>query len=124
MVGDAASSFSSSPSFRSQAETCWSWSAPPDPPGPPGTRQALNDYTGFLAGDPDLGGEYFGYDGPCPPWNDSLIHHYEFTLFALGIARLDLPRGFNGAQAREAMADHILASASVTGTYTLNQRLL
>jgi Raf kinase inhibitor-like YbhB/YbcL family protein len=93
--------------------------------GSPGEiRQGLNDYTGWFAGDPDMSGDYFGYDGPCPPWNDSLIHHYEFTVFALAVARLDLPRGFDGSQAREAMADHILASASVTGTYTLNQRLL
>jgi Raf kinase inhibitor-like YbhB/YbcL family protein len=87
-------------------------------------RQGLNDYTMWFEGDPDMSGDYFGYDGPCPPWNDSLIHHYEFTLFALGIDRLDLPRGFNGQDARDAMAEHILASSSFTGTYTLNQRLL
>ena len=96
-----------------------------DAAGTPGEiRQGLNDYTGWFAADPEMSGDYFGYDGPCPPWNDSLIHHYEFTLFALGIDRLDLSRGFNGEEAREAMAGHVLASASFTGTYTLNQRLL
>ena len=36
-------------------------------------------------------GNYFGYDGPCPPWNDAIPHHYVFTLYALDVARLDVP---------------------------------
>jgi Raf kinase inhibitor-like YbhB/YbcL family protein len=92
--------------------------------GPGGTRQGLNDYTGWFDGDPDMGGAYVGYDGPCPPWNDSLIHHYEFTIFALDIERLDVGTPFNGAQARAAMDGHIVASASLVGTYTLNPRYL
>ena len=49
-----------------------------NPPGPAGSRQGINDYTGFMAGDPDMEGEYCGYDGPCPPWNDDRLHHYRF----------------------------------------------
>lgn len=89
-----------------------------------GSRQGLNDYTGWFEGDSEMSGDYFGYDGPCPPWNDSLVHHYEFTIYALGIDRLDLPVRFTGQDARDAIADHVLASASFAGTYTLNQRLL
>jgi phosphatidylethanolamine-binding protein (PEBP) family uncharacterized protein len=33
-------------------------------------RQGINDYTGWFASDPTMAGEYYGYDGPCPPWND------------------------------------------------------
>lgn len=91
---------------------------------PDGIRQGRNDYTGWFGSDPDMGGEYIGYDGPCPPWNDSLIHHYEFSLFALDIERIEVEAPFTGAQAREAMAGHVLASAVLVGTYTLNQRLL
>ena len=40
----------------------------PDSAG--GTRSGLNGYTEWFAGDADMGGQYFGYDGPCPPWND------------------------------------------------------
>ena len=29
---------------------------------------------------PTMAGDYYGYDGPFPPWNDSLVHHYVFTL--------------------------------------------
>lgn len=70
-----------------------------------------------------MAGQYFGYDGPCPPWNDSLLHHYIFTLYALGVARCPVDGAFNGAQLRAALAGHVLAQASLTGTYTLNPAL-
>jgi len=88
-----------------------------------GTRQGLNDYTGWFAADRDMNGDYFGYDGPCPPWNDALVHRYVFTVYALDVAELGVSGRFTGAQALEAMQGHILAQASVTGTYTLNPRL-
>jgi Raf kinase inhibitor-like YbhB/YbcL family protein len=91
--------------------------------GPMGCSQGRNDYTGWFSGDPDMEGDYYGYDGPCPPWNDSLIHHYVFTVFALDATELDLEPGFTGSDLREAMAGHILDQASLTGTYTLNPRL-
>lgn len=89
----------------------------------PGVRQALNDYTGWFASDPDMAGDYCGYDGPCPPWNDSILHHYVFTLFALDVPRLPLAGKFTGQQVRDAMQGHILAEASVMGKYTLNPDL-
>ncbi|MDJ0925684.1 MAG: YbhB/YbcL family Raf kinase inhibitor-like protein [Acidimicrobiia bacterium] len=91
--------------------------------GPHGCRQGLNDYTGWFAGDPDMEGKYFGYDGPCPPWNDSLIHHYEFTLYALSVPSCAVSGDFTGAGVREAIADDILDQAQIMGTYTLNPRL-
>ncbi|MDH3426253.1 MAG: YbhB/YbcL family Raf kinase inhibitor-like protein [Acidimicrobiia bacterium] len=93
------------------------------PVGPRGTRQGVNDYTGWFAGDTDMSGTYFGYDGPCPPWNDSLVHQYVFTLYALDVDRCPVEGNFNGADVRAAMEGHVLAQASVTGTYTLNPRL-
>jgi len=94
------------------------------PEGPNATRQGLNDYTGWFTGDPDMEGLYFGYDGPCPPWNDSLIHEYIFALYALDLDRCPVDGDFTGTDVREAMAGHVLAEASVMGTYTLNPRLL
>ncbi|SDC44962.1 hypothetical protein SAMN05216345_102346 [Cupriavidus sp. YR651] len=85
-----------------------------------GLRHGLNDYTGWFANDPDMKGDYFGYDGPCPPWNDSIVHHYVFTVYALDIDRLPVEGNFTGADARRAIQGHVLAQASVTGTYTLN----
>ncbi len=89
-----------------------------------GARQGLNDYTGWFANDPAMAGEYFGYDGPCPPFNDSLVHHYLFTLYALSLPRLGVQGHFNGAQVRDAMAGLVLGAATLSGTYTLNPRLL
>ncbi len=91
-----------------------------NPPGPEGSRQGLNNYTQFMAGDPDMGGEYFGYDGPCPPWNDERMHRYVFTVYALDVDRLELPEKFTAEDVKKAIDGHVLASASLAGTYTLN----
>jgi Raf kinase inhibitor-like YbhB/YbcL family protein len=89
-----------------------------------GARHGLNDYTGWFAGNPEMAGRYFGYDGPFPPFNDSLVHHYVFTLYALSLTRLPIEGDFTGAQVRAALAGHVLAEATFSGTYTLNRRLL
>ena len=96
-------------------------------PGPAtlrGARHGLNDYTGWFAGDAQMGGSYFGYDGPFPPFNDSLVHHYVFTLYAVSVERLPVEGAFTGAQVRAALAGRVLAEATFSGTYTLNARLL
>lgn len=88
------------------------------PPGPAGGGvQGINDYTSWFAGDPDMAGDYGGYDGPCPPWNDERGHRYVFTVFALDVDTLGLSGSFTGAEARAAMEGHVLAEASLTGTY-------
>jgi Raf kinase inhibitor-like YbhB/YbcL family protein len=90
------------------------------PAGPAGSRQGLNDYTGWFAGDAAMGGEYLGYDGPCPPWNDELLHHYHFVLYATDLARCPVEGAFTGRQVMEAIEGHVLAEARLTGTYSLN----
>ena len=92
----------------------------PGPQAAHGARQGINDYTAWFAGDGDMAGDYYGYDGPCPPWNDELPHRYVFTVYALDVARLDLPARFGGADVRAAIQGHVLAQASITGRYTLN----
>lgn len=92
-------------------------------PGPDslyGTRQGINDYTGWFAGDPDMAGDYYGYDGPCPPWNDEIPHHYVFTLYALDIDRCPVEGRFTGADVRKAIEGHVLAKQSIAGKYSLN----
>jgi Raf kinase inhibitor-like YbhB/YbcL family protein len=88
-----------------------------------GARHGLNDYTGWFAGNAEMAGNYFGYDGPFPPFNDSLVHHYVFTLYALGVPRAPVEGQFTGAQVRQAIYPHVLAEATHSGTYTLNRRL-
>ena len=92
----------------------------PGPQAPYGARQGINNYTDWFAGDNDMRGDYHGYDGPCPPWNDERMHHYTFTVYALSVPALVLPERYSVSDLRSAMAGHVLASASLTGRYTLN----
>lgn len=92
----------------------------PGPAAKHGARHGVNDYTGWFAGDSAMAGDWYGYDGPCPPWNDAIVHRYVFTVYALDVARLGVEGRFGGADARRALAGHVLAQASVTGRYALN----
>jgi len=95
-------------------------------PGPEtalGARHGVNDYTAWFAADDTMKGDYHGYDGPCPPWNDSIIHHYVFTLYALDVPRCAVDGRFTGQDVRAAIAGHVLGEARLTGTYTLNPAL-
>jgi Raf kinase inhibitor-like YbhB/YbcL family protein len=74
-----------------------------------------NDYASFMKG------EFGGYDGSCPPWNDERLHHYHFTVYALGTESLGLSGKFGGKEAMDAINKHKLASAEVVGTYTNKQ---
>lgn len=92
--------------------------------GPAGSRQGLNSYTEFMKGNPDAEGAYFGYDGPCPPWNDERLHHYHFTLYATDFESFPLEGEFDGAAVETMMEGHVLGSAQVTGIYSLHPPLL
>ena len=94
-----------------------------NPFGPPGAGQGINDFTGWFAGDAAMAGDYYGYDGPCPPWNDDLLHHYHFRIHALDVRSLGVSGRFTPADAKAAMQGHVLAEAALTGTYTLNAAL-
>jgi len=85
--------------------------------------EGINDYTGWFAGDADMDGTYKGYDGPCPPWNDSIVHRYHYTVHAIDVAEVGVSGDFTLGQLREAMEGHVLDSVTITGTYTLNPRL-
>ena len=91
------------------------------PAAPLGARQGINDYTGWFAGDVDMAGDYYGYDGPCPPFNDAIVHRYDFTAYALDVDRLDVDGKFTAPDVLSAMEGHILAQASIRGKYKINQ---
>jgi Raf kinase inhibitor-like YbhB/YbcL family protein len=92
----------------------------PGPQAPHGARHGLNDYTKWFAGDKDMAGDYYGYDGPCPPWNDARAHRYVFTVYALDVERLAVDGSFGGDDVRKAVRGHVLAEAALTGRYVLN----
>ena len=90
------------------------------PAAPDGMRHGLNDYTGWFAGDAEMAGSYFGYDGPCPPWNDERLHHYVFTLYAVDVPALEVTGDLDGSTVRRALEGPVLASATLIGTDSLN----
>ena len=63
------------------------------------------------------GGVYLGYDGPCPPWNDEIPHHYHFVLYATDLERCPVEGAFSAEDVETALIGHVLASAKVTGLY-------
>jgi len=58
------------------------------------------------------------YGGPCPP---SGVHRYYFKAYALDII-LSLPASSKKAAVEKAMAGHIMAEGSLTGTYSREKR--
>jgi Raf kinase inhibitor-like YbhB/YbcL family protein len=89
------------------------------PEGPQGTRQGLNNYTQWFEGDPDMGGDYYSYDGPGPPWNDELVHHYHFTVYALDVEKAPVEGTFTGPDVLKAIEGHVLDQAAIVGTYAI-----
>lgn len=68
-------------------------------------------------------GTYFGYDGPCPPWNDERLHHYHFVPYATDLARCPVEGAFTGPEVEAGITGHVLAEVRLTGTYSLNPGL-
>ncbi len=85
--------------------------------------RGINNYTDWFAGDEKMRGDYGGYDGPCPPWNDEIVHHYHFTVYALGVPSLGLAGRFGGPQVLAAMEGRILAKGVWVGRYKLDPSL-
>ncbi len=86
-------------------------------------NHGVNDYTAWFADDPAMAGTWHGYDGPAPPWNDSIPHRYIFTVYALDVPETGLEPGFARSQLDAVLDEHTIDSASITVTYSLNPRL-
>ncbi len=86
-----------------------------------GVRGA-NDYWPFFDKRPGapaaMHGPYGGYDGPCPPANDELVHRYVFKIFALDVPSLNLTGQFFAPAALAAMRGHILAEGEAGAKFT------
>ena len=55
-----------------------------------------------------------------PPGTTRCGHRYVFTLYALDVPRLEVHGTLTGENIKAALAGHILAETSLTGTYSLN----
>ena len=94
-----------------------------NPNGPKGSRQGINDYTKFMAGDPEMQGNYFGYEGPCPPWNDEIPHNYRFQLFACDFEKCSVDGIFSAEGVITAMDGLVISQTELTGLYSLNPNI-
>lgn len=112
-----AGQFSSGVTARGKQAATVGWL---DGSGPYQLRQGINDYTLWFSGDPAMAGDYHGYDGPCPPWNDERLHHYIFRLYALDVSQLALPERFTARDAHDAIYGHIIDEAQLIAAYSLN----
>lgn len=72
---------------------------------PPGATQVNTDF-----GSP-------GYGGPCPPAG-SAPHRYQFRLFALKIARIDVPKNASAAMIGFNVKANSIAVAELTALYS------
>jgi Raf kinase inhibitor-like YbhB/YbcL family protein len=95
------------------------------PPGPTsvGGISGANGYRGLFEGNSELEGTYGGWNGPFPPWNDEHVHRYIVTVYALDAESLGLEPGFTLEEFRDANEGHVLATAEIVPTYTLNPSL-
>jgi len=83
-----------------------------------------NSFTQATAANDALKGTYYGYDGPCPPWNDTNAHHYHFTVYALSVASLGLSGDFGGEAAIAAMQGKVLAQGELLGVFSINPAVI
>ena len=83
---------------------------------PAGAGKADNSamVKGAVQGNTDFGTP--GYGGPCPPPGTG-VHHYNFTLFALKVDKLEIPANATAAFVGFNVVSNSLGSAKLTGTY-------
>ena len=97
----------------------WHWIVYNIPPGTSALAAGAGDPkkgqmpAGAVQGRNDYGSA--GYGGPCPPPGSP--HHYNFTLYALKVAKLEVPQGASAALIGFNARAHALAEARLTGMY-------
>jgi Raf kinase inhibitor-like YbhB/YbcL family protein len=96
----------------------WHWVMYNIPAGttglPAGAGNGRNAPRGSAQGQTDFGTK--GYGGPCPPVGDR-PHHYQFTVFALKVDRLDLPGNATAAMVGFNLNANKLGTARVNALY-------
>jgi phosphatidylethanolamine-binding protein (PEBP) family uncharacterized protein len=83
--------------------------------------RGTNDYWPLFNKNPNMPpamkGPYGGFDGPCPPANDALVHTYRFQVYALDVPSLGLSGQFFAPAVFAAMQGHVLATGEAAATF-------
>lgn len=81
----------------------------------------LSTFTVIFAANDAMKGKYYGYDGPCPAWNDEIDpHHIHFMVYALSVKSLNMPQEFDGPAVIDAMKGKVVAEGKLDALYTTN----
>ena len=96
----------------------WHWwvaNLPADATGLPKGVDAAG--TGLPAGAVQVRNDFSatGYGGPCPPKGKP--HHYQITVYALDVDKLDVDKDASPAGVGSNVRAHTLAKATLTGLY-------
>jgi Raf kinase inhibitor-like YbhB/YbcL family protein len=100
---------------RSTPSGWWHWivyDLPADThslPAGAGAEHSASLPAGTLQGRSDLGED--AYHGPCPAKGDP-PQRYVFTVYALNVAKLDVPADSSGAMVTSVAQEHVLAKAA------------
>ena len=60
--------------------------------------------------------ETTGYGGACPPVGHG-IHHYNFTIYALDVEKLDVKKDDKPTDVERLVQSHALAKSTITGLF-------
>jgi len=96
----------------------WHWLMVDIPAAALGLPPGAGSGTGLPAGASQVANDFGdkGYDGPCPPAGSG-PHHYEFTLYALGVDGVPRNPETRGAALPAFLKSHALATATLIGLY-------
>jgi len=85
---------------------------------PAGTASLAKGFSKLPAGATGLVSDFGDtvYDGPCPPAGSG-VHHYRFTVWALGTATISFPQDATAKAMVAMLSRAALAQASLTGTF-------
>jgi Raf kinase inhibitor-like YbhB/YbcL family protein len=83
--------------------------------------RGANVYTHYYPENSPLAGPRGGYDGPCPPLNDRVVHRYVTHVYALDVPSLGLTGLFFGEDALRSMQGHVLAAGEADAIYSGKQ---
>ena len=95
----------------------WHWWVVNLPADATGLPKGAGDGTGLPAGALQSRNDFsvMGYGGPCPP--KGLPHHYQITVYALDVPKLDLDANASPAVFGFNVHAHTLAKATLVGLY-------